>query len=58
MVNSRGDFERWRHELSALSPQRPPQHQHVPVMRDERDSEAFLCARELYLGALRRAGLE
>jgi hypothetical protein len=30
----------------------------VPVMRDERFSEAFQCARELCLEALRRAGLE
>jgi hypothetical protein len=34
--------------------------QHIPVTQDERDhySEAFRGARELYLEAFRRAGLE
>jgi TolB-like protein/Tfp pilus assembly protein PilF len=32
--------------------------QHVPVTQCERDSEAFRSERELYLEALRRAGLE
>ena len=30
----------------------------IPVAQDERDSEAFRRARELYLEALRRAGLD
>jgi len=32
--------------------------EHVPVGQDERDSEAFHRARELYLEAFRRAGLD
>jgi TolB-like protein len=46
-------------ELRRAQPDISPDwiNQHVPVTQGERDSEAFRSARELFLEALRRAGL-